>query len=111
MRGVDESACDAAVDYLSNFADLAAQAYANRTLAEHYRKATRAELILKSTLKTQAQKEAWAECQPEYLAKCQREAEAIKDLEWHRHNMARAKAILDMWRSLNASDRELRRIR
>jgi predicted glycoside hydrolase/deacetylase ChbG (UPF0249 family) len=111
MLLVDEKACDAAVDYLANYADAAASAYANRALAEHYRKAAKAELILKSALKTQGEREAWAECHPEYLDKCRAESDAIKELEWHRHNMARAKAILDMWRSLNASDRELRRIR
>jgi hypothetical protein len=111
MQGVDEKACDAAVDYLSNYADAAATAYANRALAEHYRKAIKARLILDAPGKTQGEKEAWAECHRDYIAKCESEADAIKDLEWHRHNMARAKAILDMWRSLNASDRELRRIR
>jgi len=111
MQGVDEKACEAAVDYLCNYAEAAAMAHANRALAEHYRKAAKAELMLKSPLKTQGQKEAWAECQPEYLEKCKMEADAIKELAWHRHNMARVTAVLDMWRSLNASDRELRRIR
>jgi hypothetical protein len=111
MRGISDEACDAAVEYLNDYADAAGQAHADRQLAEYYRKAKRAELILKAPERTQGLKEAWAECHTDYLETCRKEAEAIKQVEWHRHNLARAKAVLDVWRSVNARERELSRIR
>ena len=111
MKKTDEKALDAAVEYLSDFADRAAEAFAARTLAEHFRRAKRAELVLKSPLKTQGLREAWAESNDEYLDACRAEARAVKEVEWHRHQMARAKAILDLWRSQNATEREFSRNR
>jgi hypothetical protein len=111
MRGINEDACHAAVEYLNDYADAAGQAHADRQLAEYYRKAKRAELILLSPHKTQGMKEAWAESHRDYLEACRKEAAAIKEVEWHRHSMARAKAVLDLWRSINARTRELSALR
>jgi hypothetical protein len=111
MKLIDDDACDAAVDYLNGWADAAGEAYAQRQLAEFYRRAKRSELVLKAPQKTLGLKEAWAECHEDYLETCRKEAETIKAVEWHKHQMARAKAILDVWRSQSARDRELSRIR
>lgn len=111
MKTIGDETCDAAVSYLNDFADDAADAHANRLLAEYYRKARRAALILKAPEKTQGMKEAWAESHAEYFEACKKESEAVRAVEWHRHQLARAKAVLDVWRSQNARDRELSRIR
>lgn len=111
MRGINDETCDAAVEYLHSCGEEAATAFANRQLAEFYRKAKRAALILRSPEKSLGLREAWAESHEEYLDSCRAEAEAVRVVEWHRHQMTRAKAVLEVWRSINARERELSRVR
>ena len=111
MRGISDEACDKAIEYLCDYGDRAAAAHGNRALAEFYRKAKRSELILKAPHKTQGLREAFADSHPDYLRTCEDEAKAEQELSWHRHQMARAKAITDLWRSVAARERELGKIR
>lgn len=110
MKLIDDAVCDAAVEYLNGQADAAAQAYADRDMAKYYREAKRAELMLQAPYKTQGLREAWAESHADYLEVCRQEAQAVKEVRWHQHQMARATTVLDVWRSQNARERGFARI-
>jgi hypothetical protein len=99
MPLVEEKHVQAAFDYLNDGASAAAIARMNKVMAEHTRKSVRARLYLESDQKTQGEKNAAAECHPEYLEACQAEAEAVRADEWHRHQKARADAIISAWRT------------
>lgn len=99
MPLIEPKHVEAAFDYLNNAANAAAMARMNRVLAEHKRKSVKAKLYLESEQKTQGDKTAEAESHRDYIDACKKEAEAIRDDEWHRHQKARAEAIIDAWRT------------
>lgn len=109
MPLVSEALAQNAFDYFHNQGEAAAQAKADLIIAEYRRKKTRAGLIGECEEKTIALKEAWAECHEDYEAAIIVEAQAAKEVEWHRHMRARSEAILDAWRTEQASNRNLAR--
>lgn len=99
MPLVSEENVQAAFDYLNENANKAAMAKCQKVLTEHQRKQVRARLILGCEMKTQADKLAFAESHDDYIEACQAEADAYGADEFHRHQKARAAAVIDAWRT------------
>lgn len=108
---ITDEMIDAAVEYLNEQGDAAAQAYADVHIAEFRRKSERARLILRSIEKTDAMRSAFAESHPDYEKAYRAEAEAIKALQWHKHQMSRAEGIRAAWQTQSSNFRDLGKIR
>lgn len=100
-----------ALDYLATNDETAAAARAQRVRAEHERKRVRARLILASNEKTAGLREAWAESHQDYAAACEAEAVAVEEDELHRNRRNKAEAIIEAWRSFEATRRAGREFR
>lgn len=109
MPLVSETLLEAAFSYYHEQGEAAAQAKADLILAEHRRRKTRSRLILESTEKTMGMREAEADCHPDFDEACVVEAKCAERVEWHRHQRARADAIIEAWRSEQANNRGLMR--
>jgi hypothetical protein len=110
MPLVTDVMVESAFEYLNTQGEAAAQAKADLIIAEHRRKKTRAEIIVRSPERTMGMKEAEAECHPDYWEAGLVEADAAKAVEWHRHNRARAEAIIEAWRTQESTNRSLGKI-
>ena len=110
MPLVTEEMLQGAFDYFNEQGAAAAQAKADLVIAEYRRKKARAKIILQSRERTMTLREAEADCHPDVYEACQAEAEATKAVEWHRHNRARADAIVEAWRSEQANIRGMGRM-
>jgi hypothetical protein len=110
MPAVSEAMVQAAFDYLNDQADAASQARADLVLSEHRRKRVRAQLLRSAPTGTTDQRNAWAESHDDYWEACKQEAEAVKADNWHRHQKARAMAIIDAWRTLESTMRQTSRV-
>jgi hypothetical protein len=99
-----------AFDYLRDESDAAAAARGNLARAEFYRKKRRAELILTSDQRTQDLRIAYAECHPDYEELCLKAAAAEEEVEKHKNSRSRAEAIIDAWRTEQATMRGLGRV-
>ena len=109
MPLVTEAMLNAAFDYLNEQGESAAQARADLVIAEYRRKKARAAIILASRERTITLREAEAECHPDVYEASMVEAEATKAVEWHRHQRSRAEAIIEAWRTQEATVRGLAR--
>lgn len=96
---------ETALDYLATNDEAAAAARAQRVRAEHERKRVRARLILASDEKTAGLREAWAEAHADYGAACEAEALAVEEDELHRNRRNKADAIIEFWRTQEATRR------
>lgn len=110
MPLISDAMVQAAFDYLNESGDNAAQAKADRYIAEHRRKAALSKLILGSKQKTSDMRRAEAEASDGYMAACEVEAEAIRADEWHRLQRMRAEATIEAFRTEQANMRGLRKI-
>lgn len=105
MPLVTDDMLNAAFEYFNEQGNAAAQAKADLVMAEYKRKKARASVILSSPERTITLKEAEADCHPSVYEACLVEAEAVKAVEWHRHQRARAEAIVEAWRTQEANIR------
>jgi hypothetical protein len=110
MPLVTEAMLQAAFDYFNEQGPAAAQARADLVIAEYRRKKARAAIILASSERTMMLREAEAECHPDVYDATMAEADAVKAVEWHRHQRARADAIVEAWRTQEATVRGLSRV-
>jgi hypothetical protein len=108
---VSDDMVGAALRYLSENTAASAKAKADRVMAEHLRKRTRAQVIMSSTQTTAGMREAEAEASNAYLAACEDERNAIEADEYHRAARAKAEAIISAWQTENANIRAAERVR
>lgn len=106
---VSDKMIQAAFDYLHEQGAAAAQARADLIIAEYRRKKARGQIILDSIEKTMAMREAEADCHPDYEEACITEAKCAERVEWHRHQLKRAEAIIEAWRTEQSNARTMGR--
>ena len=104
---VEENEIEAALDYLRDSAEKAAQATADRKHLEEFRKAKLA--MLASDMEgSEAARDRLAHAHPEYLALLDGLKEAVRRDEYHRHQRKRAELLIDAWRSQSATQRAMK---
>ena len=107
MPLITDAQVQLAFDYLNERSERAASARAARLHCEYKTKAKRAELIRQAPDGPMDLKKAWAESHPEYLVTVEKEVDAVYNDERHREGKAKAMAILDAWRTEQATARSL----
>lgn len=100
-----DSDIERALDYLRDNADAAAQAAANKTYMEEYRKSLKAMLRQESNAKTEAQRDDDAYADPRYLKHLEGLKQAVFEHERHRFMMRAAEGRIDAWRTWCANQR------
>lgn len=102
---ITDDAIEEALNYLATNAETAAAARGGRLRAEFERKRVKSRLILQSNEKSLGLKEAWAECQQEYVDACEKEVIALEADEYYRNKRNACDAIIEAWRTENANQR------
>jgi hypothetical protein len=92
-----------------NGAPLLAKAKAERVYIEEYRKTLKAQLMAASDAKTAVDRETQAYAHPDYIAHLQALKEAVQAEEVLRWRMVTDQASVEVWRSLEASNRGMDR--
>lgn len=98
-----------AINYMIKNAKAYAQAKANVTYLEQYRKSKKAILFASAMGNTIADKESYAYSHPEYLELLEGLKAAVEKAEGLRWMLVAAQARIDVWRSQEASNRGLDR--
>jgi hypothetical protein len=108
---ISEEQIQAAFDLLHEKSDDIAAARAMQVRTDDRKKAVLSRLILASPERTEQSRKAWATAHPEYAEAC--EAHAIAEGRWEemKDRRARVIALLECWRTLEASQRGLARMR
>jgi hypothetical protein len=99
-----------ALDFIKENAKAYAQAKANVIYMNEYRKSLKAKLEAECTEKTETAKERYAYAHPTYINHLQAIREAVGEAERLRWLMVSAEAQIEMWRSLEASQRAESRV-
>ena len=102
-RLISDEWIEEALNYLATASDQTAAARANRVRAEFNRKQIRARLILSSPESSVAMRDAWAESHRDYATACDEEVAAIEADEWHRAQRNKCDAIIEAYRTEQAS--------
>lgn len=110
MALVTDRMVHAAFDWLDDHAGPAAAAKAELIRAEHNVKRVKARLFLASGETSVAAKEAWAMTQDEYAAACEREAEAVRNDEYHRREREKCQALIEAWRTEQSNFRAMGKV-
>lgn len=107
---IQDSDIEKAVEYLRENSRAAAQAKANRIYMEEYRKVVKAQIMREhdGALGIQ-EREAYAD--PRYKQHLEAVKEAVEKDEYHRWMMTAAEAKLEAWRTQQANNRALDRVR
>ena len=108
MTFVSEDAASDALEWLLKNAKVLGEAKKQQVLTESMTKRTRAIEMAKSEAKTVAEKERDALASNAYLMDIQDEAKAAGHYEHMRALKDAATARIEMWRSLNATQRALK---
>lgn len=98
-----------AVNFMIKNAKAYAQAKAEVTFIEQFRKSKKAILFSEAMGNTIAEKEAYAYKHPEYLELLDGLREAVEEAERLRWLLVAAQARIDIWRSQEASNRNIDR--
>jgi hypothetical protein len=98
-----------AINFMIKNAKAYAEAKANVTYLEQYRKSKKALLFANAMGNTIADKEAYAYSHPEYIELLDGLKEAVAEAERLRWMLVAAQARIDVWRSQEASNRGLDR--
>ena len=94
-----------ALDYIRNNAEAYAIAKANVTYMMEYRKSLKAMLMRECEDKTESAKMSYAYSHPRYLAHLKALQDAVAAAEHLRWWMVGAEAKIEVWRSLEATNR------
>jgi hypothetical protein len=97
------------IDFMIKNAKAYAEAKANVTYLEQFRKSKKALLFASALGNTIADKEAYAYSHPEYIELLDGLKEAVAEAERLRWMLVAAQARIDVWRSQEASNRGLDR--
>ena len=104
---ISDDEVQAALDYLRDYADKAAQATAHRKHCEEFRKAKLA--MLASGLDgSEAARDRQAHAHPEYIEFLEGYKEAVRQDEMHRHRRKRAELTIEAWRTQTATQRAMK---
>lgn len=98
-----------ALDFMRDNAPKLAQAKANRVYLEEFRKSLKARLMKSCGAEAIGAQEREAYAAPDYIAHLEGLREAVQAEEELRWMMVAAQAKVDVWRSLNASNRAMDR--
>lgn len=98
-----------AIDFMIKNAKAYAQAKANVTYLEQFRKSKKAILYANAIGNTIADKESYAYSHPEYLEVLDGLKKAVEEAERLRWMLVAAQARIDVWRSQEASNRGIDR--
>jgi hypothetical protein len=98
-----------AINFMIKNAKAYAEAKANVTYLEQYRKSKKALLFASALGNTIADKEAYAYSHPEYIELLDGLKEAVAEAERLRWMLVAAQARIDVWRSQEASNRNIDR--
>ena len=101
---------NAAVDYMITHAKAYAKAEAEKVYMEEFRKTIKCELMQEAELdghKTAAMQEREAYAHPRYKAHLKGLAEAVENRELLRWKLIAAQARIEVWRSMEASNRRV----
>lgn len=98
-----------AINYMIKNAKAYAEAKANVTYLEQFRKSKKAILYANAIGNTIADKEAYAYSHPEYLDLLKGLEKAVEEAERLRWMLVAAQARIDVWRSQEASNRNVDR--
>ncbi len=98
-----------AIDFMIKNAEAYAKAKANVTYLEQFRKSKKALLFNNSIGNTVADRENYAYSHQEYLAVLDGLREAVEEAERLRWMLVAAQARIDVWRSQEASNRNIDR--
>ena len=85
-----------------------AQAKANRVYIEQFRKSLKAELMQQSDGKTIADRENYAYAHPRMLELVQGLRDAVEIEEKHKWALERIKMDVEVWRTLNANEWQMK---
>ena len=99
-----------AINYMIKNAKAYAQAKAEVTYLEQYRKSKKAILFASAMGNTIADKESYAYSHPEYLELLEGLKEAVEEAERLRWMLVAAQARIDVYRTQEASNRSLDRV-
>jgi len=99
-----------ALDYIRNNAKAYAHAKANVTYMMEYRKTLKAILMRECAEKTESAKESYAYAHPNYQAHLKSLKLAVEMAEHLRWWMIAAEAKIEVWRSIEATNRAQERI-
>lgn len=94
-----------ALDYIRDNAKTYAQAKANVTYMMEYRKSLKAILMRECADKTESAKESYAYAHPQYQAHLKTLKTAVEMAEHLRWWMIAAEAKIEVWRSIEATNR------
>ena len=93
------------LDWMRDYAPNLASAKANMTFQAEKRKSVKADLMQRSTEKTESAKESWAYAHPEYL-KCLDDMRiSVYDYELLRVQLMACELKIEVWRSLESTAR------
>lgn len=98
-----------AINFMIKNAEAYAKAKANVTYLEQFRKSKKAIIFQNALGNTIADKEAFAYSHPEYLEVLEGLKEAVEEAERLRWMLVAAQARIDVWRSQEASNRNIDR--
>ena len=98
-----------AINYMIKNAEAYAKAKANVVYLEQYRKTKKAICFQSSLRSTMAEKEADAYAHPDYIAVLDGLKDAVEEAERLRWMLVAAQARIDVWRSQEASNRNIDR--
>lgn len=110
MALVTDKMIHAAFDWLNDHAAPAAAAKAERIRAEHNVKRVKARLFLAAPGGSVAERDAWAMSQAEFGDAVDREAEAVRNDEFHRGERTKCEAIIEAWRTESANFRTMGKV-
>lgn len=96
---------NAAVDYIIKHGAEYAKAKSDRVFLELYRKTKKAQLMIESTSKTVAEKEAYAYAHPEMLALIEKLRDSVDVEESLKAMLDAAKLRVECWRTEQANNR------
>jgi hypothetical protein len=98
-----------AINFMIKNAEAYAKAKANVTYLEQFRKSKKAIIFQNALGNTIADKESFAYSHPEYLEVLEGLKEAVEEAERLRWMLVAAQARIDVWRSQEASNRNIDR--
>lgn len=96
---------NAAVDYIIKHGSDYAKAKSDRVYLELYRKTKKAQLMIESTSKTVAEKEAYAYAHPEMMELIERLRDSVDKEESLKAMLDAAKLRVECWRTEQANNR------